>query len=190
MTAGSGIIHQEMPRRIQGRMRGFQLWVNLPAAKKMMEPRYRDLPAATIPEVSPTDGVRVKVIAGEIDGVRGPVEDVIADPSFFDISLEPGVDFEHPTAAGHTVFVYAVDGSGRLGVDDPRQVERGQVALFGDGASINAVAGDSPFRFLLVSGAPLGEPVAWNGPIVMNTREELATAFREYREGTFIKQSG
>ena len=190
MTAGSGIIHQEMPRRIEGRMRGFQLWVNLPAEKKMMEPRYRDVLADNMPEVSPVDGVRMRIVAGEIGGVRGPVEDVIADPSFFDITLEPGVDFEHPTPIKHTVFIYAVDGHGQLGVDGPRQLVQGQVALLGDGASIAVAAGDAPFRYLLVSGAPLGEPVAWSGPIVMNTKEELATAFREYREGTFIRQSG
>jgi redox-sensitive bicupin YhaK (pirin superfamily) len=185
MTAGSGIIHQEMPRRVQGRMRGFQLWVNLPAASKMMEPRYRDVPADTIPEANPGSGIQVKVIAGEIDGVRGPVQDVVADPTYLDFTVAPGIEFEHPTPESHTVFAYVVDGAGNFGTDKAQQVVRGQVALTGDGTSLRISSGDSPLRFLLVSGRPLGEPVAWNGPIVMNTGEELAAAFREYRDGTF-----
>jgi len=186
MTAGGGIIHQEMPRHVQGLMRGFQLWVNLPAASKMMKPRYREMPASTIPEVRPKDGVRVKIIAGEVDGVRGPVQDVVVNPSYLDVSLGPGVDFEYPALPGHTVFAYAVEGEGRIGPGGSQVLGAGQVALFADGGPVLASAGDGAFRFLLVSGRPLGEPVAWNGPIVMNTREELATAFREYQEGTFI----
>ncbi|MBD3870870.1 MAG: pirin family protein [Acidobacteria bacterium] len=187
MTAGSGIVHQEMPRRVEGRLRGFQLWTNLPAASKMMEPRYRDVPADSIPEVSPHEGLKIKIIAGEVVGVRGPVQDVVVEPEYFDITLEPGADLEHPTPPGHTVFAYAVNGRGKVGPNGTHTLDRGQLALFTEGDSVLIRASDVPFRFLLVSGKPLGEPVAWSGPIVMNTREELATAFREYQDGTFIK---
>jgi redox-sensitive bicupin YhaK (pirin superfamily) len=190
MTAGGGIIHQEMPRRVDGRMRGFQLWVNLPAADKMMEPRYRDVLAAAIPEVTVGNGVAVKVIAGEVDSVRGPVSDVIVDPEYLDIRLEAGAELERTTAKGHTVFAYAVEGHGRVGPGRGHELSGGQLALFSDGTSVGAAAGDDGLRFLLVSGRPLGEPVAWHGPIVMNTDEELAAAFSEYREGTFIASRG
>jgi len=190
MTAGSGIIHQEMPRRVEDSLRGFQLWSNLPAASKMMEPRYRDVPADSIPEVSPHDGLKIKVIAGEVVGVRGPVQNVVVEPEYFDITLEPGADLEHPTPSGHTVFAYAINGRGRVGPNGNHGLSRGQLALFTEGDSVLFRASDVPFRFLLVSGKPLGEPVAWSGPIVMNTREELATAFREYQDGSFIKSSG
>jgi len=158
MTAGGGIIHQEMPQQAEDHLRGLQLWVNLPAASKMMAPRYREVAADSIPEVSPHDGLRIKIIAGEVVGVHGPVEDVVVEPEY-----------------------------GKVGPRETHELERGQLALFTEGASVSAVACDVPFRFLLVSGKPLGEPIAWSGPIVMNTREELATAFREYQEGTFIK---
>ena len=189
MTAGSGIIHQEMPRRVEDHLRGFQLWTNLPAASKMMEPRYRDVPADSIPEVSPHDGLKIKVIAGEVVGVRGPVQDVVVEPEYFDITLEPGADLEHPTPSGHTVFAYAINGRGKVGPNGTHTLDRGQLALFTEGDSVLVKASDVPFRFLLVSGKPLGEPVAWSGPIVMNTREELAAAFREYQDGSFIKSS-
>jgi len=186
MTAGSGIIHQEMPQRIEERLRGFQLWINLPAAAKMVAPRYRDVPADTVPVVSPHDGLKIKVIAGEVVGIRGPVKDFVADPEYLDITLEPGADLEHPTTPDHKVFAYAIDGRGQVGPNGGHSLERGQLALFTPGDSVRAKAREVPFRFLLVSGKPLGESIAWSGPIVMNTREELATAFREYREGTFI----
>ena len=126
------------------------------------------------------------IVAGEVVGVRGPVEDIVAGLEYLDITLEPGADLEHPTRPGNTVFAYCIDGRGKVGQGGTHELDRRQLALFTDGASVHAVAGDVPFRFLLVSGKPLGEPVAWSGPIVMNTREELATAFREYQEGTFI----
>jgi redox-sensitive bicupin YhaK (pirin superfamily) len=189
MTAGSGIIHQEMPRRVDDDLRGFQLWANLPAQSKMIEPRYRDVAADTIPEVSPHNGLRIKIIAGEVVGVRGPVQDVVVDPEFLDITLEPGADLQHPTPTEHTVFAYAISGRGHVGPNGTHELGQGQLALFARGDSVLARAADVPFHFLLVSGKPLGEPVAWSGPIVMNTREELASAFREYQEGTFIKQS-
>jgi len=186
MTAGSGIVHQEMPQRVEDRLRGFQLWINLPATSKMIAPRYRDVPADTIPVVSPHTGLTIKVIAGEVVGIRGPVKDFVADPEYLDITLEPGALLEHPTPPDHTVFAYAVSGRGWVGPNASHTLERGHLALFTAGDSVFAEARDVPFRFLLVSGKPLGEPVAWSGPIVMNTREELAAAFREYQEGTFI----
>lgn len=189
MTAGSGIIHQEMPQRVEDRLRGFQLWINLPAASKMVAPRYRDVVADTIPVASPHDGIEIKVIAGEVVGVRGPVKDFVADPEYLDITIEPGAVLEHPTSPDYTVFAYAIDGLGEIGPNGGHTLERGQLALFSRGESVRAKARDVPFRFLLLSGKPLDEPVAWSGPIVMNTREELAAAFREYRDGTFIADS-
>jgi hypothetical protein len=186
MTAGSGIIHQEMPRRVEGSLRGFQLWVNLPGHEKMTAPRYQEVPALSIPTVSPHPGLSIKVIAGEMVGVRGPVQDVAVKPVYLDITLEAGADIEHPTPNNHTVFAYAVSGTGTVGPKSAHELRAGQLALFASGGSVTAAAGDRPFRFLLVSGRPLGEPVAWSGPIVMNTREELAEAFRDYQEGTFV----
>jgi redox-sensitive bicupin YhaK (pirin superfamily) len=188
MTAGSGIIHQEMPRRVDDSLRGFQLWVNLPAALKMTAPRYREIAARTIPEVRPHPGLSIKVIAGEMVGVRGPVQDVAVKPVYLDITLEPGADIEHPTPPNHTVFAYAVSGSGAVGPKSAHELRAGQLALFAPGGSVTAVANAQTFRFLLVSGQPLGEPVAWSGPIVMNTREELAAAFRDYQEGRFVNE--
>jgi len=190
MTAGSGIVHQEMPQRVADRLRGFQLWINLPADFKMIAPRYRDVAADTIPVATPQTGLKIKVIAGEVAGVRGPVKDFIADPEYLDVTLESGVELVHPTARGHTVFAYAIDGRGGVGPNASHTLDRGQLALFTAGDSVSVKAGDLSFRFLLISGQPLGEPVAWSGPIVMNTREELATAFREYQDGTFIVESG
>lgn len=187
MTAGGGIIHQEMPRRVDGRMRGFQLWVNLPPSHKMMPPRYQEIKADAIPEVRPQDGVTVKVIAGEVEGERGPVRDVIADPEYLDVTLEPGAEWRRTTPSDHTVFAYAVDGAGLVALQGATGLAEGQVVLFGKGADVIAKAGEQPLRFLLVSGRPIGEPIAWRGPIVMNTEQELATAFQEYRDGTFIQ---
>ena len=187
MTAGRGIVHQEMPQRTEGPLRGLQLWVNIPAASKMGEPRYREIGAAELPLVSPHAGLAVRVIAGEVAGVRGPVQDAVIDPQYLDITLEPGADLEHPTPVGHTVFAYAVEGAGRVGAGAAHELRRGELALFGAGGSVTAAAGGRAFRLLLVSGRPIGEPIAWSGPIVMNTDEELATAFHEYREGRFAR---
>jgi redox-sensitive bicupin YhaK (pirin superfamily) len=190
MTAGGGIIHQEMPRRTEGRLRGFQLWVNLPAASKMMAPRYRDVSAATIPEVTIADGVRVKIIAGEVGGGRGPVGDVVVEPEYLDVTLGPGARLEHATPAGHTVFAYIVDGSGGFDPGGADELVGGQLALFGDGQLVCATAAGRGFRFLLVSGRPLHESVAWRGPIVMNSEQQLAEAFRQYHDGTFLAEPG
>lgn len=188
MTAGSGVIHQEMPRGSEdGLMWGFQLWANLPASRKMMAPRYRGIAAGDIPEVALADGVRVKIICGEVNGVSGPVRDIVIEPQYLDISLPAGAAYRHPVAAGHTAFAYVVGGSGFFGNDAATRVQPETVVLFEDGPFVAAAASTAGMRFLLVSGKPLKEPVAWQGPIVMNTREELETAFRQFRQGTFIK---
>lgn len=199
MTAGSGIVHQEMPKGDEkGFMHGFQLWANLPAAQKMMDPRYRGVTAGEIPLVQLPEGVTAKVIAGtlqdernEVGTVSGPVRDVVISPEYLDVSVPADVKFEHRTVRGHTVFVYIIGGSGEvLGGDTgaPSVVVKDRMlVLFGDGDSITLRASAESLRFLLVSGAPLNEPVAWRGPIVMNTDDEIRLAFEEYRNGTFVK---
>lgn len=186
MTAGGGIIHQEMPRRFEGTSMGFQLWVNLPASHKMMEPRYRSITSREIPQVERADGVRIMVIRGEVDGVAGPVKDIIVDVRYLDVSLPPGTMLDIDVPPSHNAFAYVFEGRGAFGEDEDEQVAAKHLAHFGRGDRVRATASGSPFRFLLVSGEPIGEPVAWRGPIVMNTDEELETAFREYGEGTFI----
>ncbi len=206
MTAGSGIIHQEMPKGdAQGAMYGFQLWANLPAADKMMEPRYRGVKAAEIPEVVDPGGARVKVIAGTVAGVTGPVRGVVTRPEYLDVSVPAGSAFTHATPRGHTVFAYVIGGKGVFcNQQDPYSYEEegenyfdmkrdrligdAHLVLFGDGEAVTVAAEAEPVQFLLVSGKPIGEPVAWAGPIVMNTQEELRTAFEELDDGTFIKK--
>lgn len=189
MTAGSGIIHQEMPQGdTLGRMHGFQLWANLPSREKMMAPRYRDLASAHIPQVNGPEGVSIKIICGEVDGVRGPVGDIVIEPEYLDVTLPAGAAFCHATRPGHTVFAYVIDGQGVFG-EQPGEAsaDNRTLVVFDAGDEIRALAGDSGVRFLLIAGKPLGEPVAWQGPIVMNTQTELRVAFEEYRRGTFIK---
>jgi redox-sensitive bicupin YhaK (pirin superfamily) len=189
MTAGSGIIHQEMPLgNLEGKMYGFQLWANLPAADKMMAPRYREIKAAQIPEVILSGGVRVKVICGRVGETQGPVQDIITDPEYLDVTVPAGNLFEHTTKPGHTFFAYVIGGQGFFGADRTAGRNR-DLLLFDDGDLLRVTTDLKEVRFLLISGMPLAEPVAWRGPIVMNTREELETAFREYREGTFIKNN-
>jgi len=206
MTAGSGIIHQEMPKESPtGTMWGLQFWANLPAAKKMMAPRYRDVNAADIPEVSLDSGVRVKVVGGEVQGVRGPVQDIVIDPEMLDVTVPAGMVFRHPVKAGHTAFAYVLTGEGHF--DERRDAFAFEVVGKGwsdvsrkcscgpetvvlyerTGDELMATALSGPLRFLLVTGRPLGEPVAWYGPVVMNTQDELRVAFDEYQQGTFIK---
>jgi redox-sensitive bicupin YhaK (pirin superfamily) len=183
MSAGSGIIHQEMPQDTPDRLQGFQLWVNLPRAQKMMPPRYRDVPAASVPEVEPASGVRVKVISGEVEGVRGPVRDLVVETEYLDVTLAPGARWTRAVEPGSTAFAYAFEGTAGIGDET---VSAGSVALLGPGDAA-ALASGAGARLLLVSGQPLAEPVAWGGPIVMNTQEELDTAFAELDRGTFIK---
>ncbi len=205
MTAGSGIIHQEMPKGdADGVMEGFQLWANLPKSHKMMDPRYRDIKKAEVPEVMIENGANIKIICGAVRGKQGPVRDIIIDPEYLDVTVPPYCEFEHPTKEGYTVFAYVINGKGFFcnekdpfaydveGVnyfDMQREpfVDNGMLVLFTDGNRVSVSTQGEAVRFLLISGKPLGEPVAWYGPIVMNTEEELRTAFEEYRNGTFIK---
>jgi len=191
MTAGGGIMHEEMPRPgADGRMGGFQLWVNLPAELKMTRPRYQDLGAAQIPEVRRADGTVIRVVAGEVDGVAGAVTEIYAEPEYLDVTLPSGVGFEQPVPRGHTAFAYVFEGEGRFGDEarggDGEAVAHPRLVVFGDGDVVRASAGTSPVRFLLVSGAPLGEPIARYGPFVMNTRAEIEQALRDLRDDTFV----
>lgn len=187
MTAGSGIVHQEMPKGdAQGRMGGFQLWANLPASHKMMDPRYREVKRSEIPEVSVEGGAKVKIVCGRVNGVQGPVRDIVTDPGYLDVAVPKGARFTHPVKGGHTVFAYVVEGSAFFDtVRDP--CARETLVHYGEGDAVSIAAEKEAVRFLLVSGKPIGEPVAWYGPIVMNTSEEIRIAFDEYRNGTFIK---
>jgi redox-sensitive bicupin YhaK (pirin superfamily) len=188
MTAGSGIIHQEMPRGDPtGRMGGFQLWANLPAARKMIDPRYLGVQAPEIPTVR-SGGTTVAVICGAVDGSTGPVRDIAIDPEYFDVTLEPNTNWGHDTQPGHTVFAYLFAGAARYG---ERGVEiaagTGTIVLLGDGDRMSVTSGEAGARFLFVSGRPLHEPVAWGGPIVMNTVAELNLAWQELQAGNFVK---
>jgi redox-sensitive bicupin YhaK (pirin superfamily) len=183
MTAGSGIIHQEMPQESE-MMVGFQLWVNLPSARKMMAPRYQDVSRAEIPEVD-YKGALVKVIAGSVDNVKGPVQDLVVAPQYVDVSLQPLSTFNHQIVRGHKAFAYVIEGDGHF--DPKRLVKGGEIAVFTDGENVSLTAGNKGLRFLLIAGKPLNEPVAWYGPIVMNTQQELVKAFDEYSSGTFMK---
>jgi quercetin 2,3-dioxygenase len=185
MTAGSGIIHQEMPKGdANGAMHGFQLWANLPAAQKMMTPRYRGITADQIPAIELENGVQVKVITGSIGGAKGPMDDIVIDPEYFDCTVPTGQTFTHETDPAYTAFIYVIGGKGST---DSQAIENGTLVLFDAGDQVVISAANEPLRLLLLTGKPLNEPVAWRGPIVMNTQAELETAFREYHEGTFIK---
>ena len=208
MTAGSGLIHQEMPQGDErGAMYGFQLWANLPAANKMMPPRYRGVTSAEIPRVTDPSGATIKVIAGTVGGVTGPVRDVVTSPEYLDMSLPAGTAFTHRTPRGHTVFAYVIGGKGVFcQQQDPysyevvganyfdmtrdRLIGDGHLVWFGDGDQVSVAAETEGVRFLLISGQPIGEPIAWYGPIVMNTQDELRVAFEELERGTFIKDRG
>jgi quercetin 2,3-dioxygenase len=206
MTAGSGIMHQEMPQGdAQGRMHGFQLWANLPSRLKMTKPRYQDIKAIEIPEITDDDGTRARVICGELWGKRGPVEGVAADPRYLDISVEPGKRKTLPVETDRHAFAYVFEGSGSFaaasqpfGVLTEKETAAGEtlvrertgnrsLVVFDRGDEVTVQAGDEGVRFLLVSGKPIDEPVAWYGPIVMNTDTELRQAVSELRSGTFIK---
>ncbi len=207
MTAGSGIMHQEMPKGdARGRMHGFQLWANLPASLKMTKPRYQDIKAIEIPEVIDDDGTKARIICGEFWGKRGPVEGVAADPRYLDISVAPGKRKTLPVETDRHAFAYVFEGSGTFasasqpfGVLTEKETAAGEtlvrertgnrsLVVFDRGDEVTVQAGDEGIRFLLVSGKPIEEPVAWYGPIVMNTEAELRQAVSELRSGTFIKQ--
>jgi redox-sensitive bicupin YhaK (pirin superfamily) len=206
MTAGSGIIHQEMLKGSkEGLMWGFQLWANLPRSQKMMDPRYRDVKSKQIPEVTLDSGTKVKIICGTVNDVSGPVKDIVIDPEYLNVFIPPEKTFVHPVKSGHTVFVYVIEGKGYF--DQGRdsyarevigsnyfdlkrecQISAENLVLYSRvGNQILVTTEEVAVRFLLVSGKPIGEPVAWYGPIVMNTQEELRIAFEEYQNGTFIK---
>lgn len=188
MTAGSGIIHQEMPLEHDGIMRGFQLWVNLPAVSKMMAPRYRGIETSEIPTLTLSNGVVAKVIAGRLNEIPGPVQDLVVPCEYLDITVPAGAEFEHTVQSGHTSFSYVFEGNAEFGESPSGSVEAGQLVHFGQGEIIRVRTEKTHARFILVTGEPLGEPVAWRGPIVMNTEEELAVAFQEFDDGTFIKE--
>jgi len=185
MTSGGGIMHEEMPRARDGHMGGFQLWVNLPAAHKMTPPRYQGIDAGDIPHAQAVGAATVRVIAGRADGVNGPVGEIVADPTYLDVDVPPGVTFAQPAPADHTAFAYAFGGDGSFGHgDEPRQVPR--LVVFGPGDTVVVAGGSQPFRFLFVAGCPLGEPIARYGPFVMTTREEIQRALQDLRDGTFV----
>lgn len=186
MTAGSGIIHQEMPQVYDGEMRGMQLWANLPKKDKMTRPRYRDIHADDIKEYK-GEGFTVKVICGEYGGVKGPAEDIIIQPWFFDVTAEPGAEFKLKVRPEDNVLCYVFEGAGSFERKTGRMLRHGQLAALEDGDSVPCAASDEGVRFMLMAGKPLKEPVAWRGPIVMNTESELRRAFEEYRKGKFIK---
>ncbi|TFH05822.1 MAG: pirin family protein, partial [Candidatus Thorarchaeota archaeon] len=168
MTAGSGIVHQEMPRRSNGMMMGFQLWSNLPRSNKMMHPRYQDVKASEIPEIITESGVKVRIICGKIDGTCGPVNEIVTDPEYMDVIIPPGKEFTHSVKKGHTVFAFVFEGNGYFDENKSRMIDMNNLVLFEDGEQIIAKAGETQLRFLLISGMPIGEPIAWYGPIVMN----------------------
>jgi redox-sensitive bicupin YhaK (pirin superfamily) len=205
MTAGSGIIHQEMPKGDQtGRMHGFQLWANLPSSLKMTAPRYQEVKAADIPEIGDDDGTHVRVVCGSFWGSKGPVDGVAADPIYLDVSVPAGRRKKLPVETARHVFAYVFAGSGKFcnaseplavptesvgwaDTSPPSAAENRSLVLFDRGDELEVQAGADGIRFLLVSGKPIEEPVAWYGPIVMNTQEQLQRAFLELREGTFLK---
>ena len=206
MTAGRGIMHQEMPKGDpNGRMHGFQLWANLPASLKMTAPRYQDMTSDAIPEVTDDDGTRVRIIVGDFWGKRGPVEGIAADPRYLDVSIPPGRRKRIPVEISRSAFAYVFEGSGTFrdasgpqavmtertdGSNVAELMDAGDrsLVLFDRGDEVVVQAGEHGIRFLLVSGKPLQEPVAWYGPIVMNTEAELQQAYDELRAGTFIKR--
>lgn len=189
MSAGSGIIHQEMPELAEGRLRGMQLWVNLPASQKMSNPRYRGVAAGDVPRVPLKGGGEVLVLAGTYEGVEGPIRNVVAAPRYIDVRLPLFSTFEWPDLQDLTVFAYVIEGSALFSPTAPEEVRAGCAVLFENGPAVQVKTPEQEARFLLVAGKPLGEPIAWRGPIVMNTQEELELAFREVRSGKFIKLS-
>lgn len=207
MTAGSGVIHEEMPfGNGRGEVAGFQLWANLPASQKMMPPRYRGITAAEIPILHPDNGVVIRIVSGRIGNTEGPVSGITIDPEYLDVTLPPDTTWVHPIPSGRRAFSYVIAGKGLFCHEDEPFghdtegvsyfdmesspfIENETLVLFTDGEHITVTTEEDPVRFLLVSGNPLNEPVAWHGPIVMNTREELRQAFDDYQNGVFVKRT-
>ncbi len=187
MTAGSGIIHEEMPKTDDGEMRGLQLWANLPSDKKMTAPTYRGYERESIPVVITPSGAEVRVIAGNVSGERGPVRDVAIDPEYLDISLEPHAEFIHSIPEDHTVFAYVLEGEAQFDENGETASSR-MLVVFGAGDEVAITTEENSVRFILVSGKPLNEPVAWRGSVVMNTEDEVLRAFQEFRNGNFVKE--
>lgn len=188
MTAGRGIMHEEMPKPYEGKMEGFQLWVNLPARLKMTSPRYQDIASADIPQLDLPGGAKIRLIAGHMGNTSGAVTDIYADPTYLDVTLPPETVFTHPIQADHSVCAYLFQGQCMFGTAlDP--VEATKLVLLQAGGVVNIKAGEDGARFLLISGLPLGEPIARYGPFVMNTKAEIEETLMELRNGTFIKNN-
>jgi redox-sensitive bicupin YhaK (pirin superfamily) len=188
MTAGRGILHQEMPQVRPEGIRGFQLWVNLAAKEKMIAPRYQNISANEIPEIGRADGTRIRVITGAVDGVSGPVSGISVAPTYLDVSIPAGVEFVHPVERGYSVFAYIFDGTAKVQSTDGKGeilVRPPKLLVWGEGDEIQLTPSESPARLLLVSGAPLREPITRYGPFVMNTRSEIEQTIKELQQGTF-----
>ncbi len=189
MTAGRGILHEEMPEGREGKMAGFQLWVNLPAKLKMTEPRYQEIASAQIPEVEREDGIKIRVIAGKTAGTTGAVTEIFADPTYLDVLMPAGRSFRQSIERGHTAFAYLYEGEGIFGIDAGgvgEHVAHPKLVVFGDGDYAEVQTQNEPVRFLLVSGKPLHEPIVRYGPFVMNTIEEIEQTLQDLRNGTFV----
>jgi len=187
MTAARGIIHSEMPQQTEGRMRGFQIWLNLPAKEKMKPAAYRDIKSEAIPVVSPADSVSVKILAGKLQGETGPIHGLSTEPLIFDVHLAPGAVFEAPVPAGHNAFLYAYEGEARVGPERKTLPHRA-AGLLSDGESVRLEAGEQGARVLLLAGRPIGEPIVQYGPFVMNTREEIEQAIHDYQSGELTRE--
>lgn len=186
MTAGKGILHQEMPQKCDCHLSGIQLWVNLPGKSKLMEPRYQDISADQVPELD-WKGIKVRVLAGKFAGAVGPVKDIIVKPNFLDLTVPPQTEQTIRVPLGHTAFVYVFEGSGYFSTGKEKRVRAGTMAKLVDGDQVYFASGSKQLRFIFASGKPLNEPIEWRGPIVMNTKEELYQAFEEYHNGEFAK---
>ncbi len=186
MTAGRGIVHSEMPEQEDGLMWGFQLWVNLPAGDKMTAPRYQDIAPESIPEIAPAHGVHVRILAGTLGGVRGPVQAPATDPVYIDVALAAGTSYCVPLPAGHNAFAYVFEGSATIGsAAQATTVQHGELALLSPGGQVDVAAADQPARMIVVAGRPLDEPVVRYGPFVMNTREQIRQAIDDFNQGRF-----
>lgn len=188
MNAGSGIIHQEMPEQHENSLKGFQLWINLPASHKMMQPSYQDITAKKVPEIKLQNGSIIKLIAGNMNGFQGPVNVMFHDTEYLDVQIAPKQTFKHSVKTDYTVLAYILKGEGIFSPTSEKSISNEHLVLYNKtGDQVIIQAGDTPLHFLLISGKPISEPIAWYGPIVMNTDGELKSAFEEYRAGTFLK---